>query len=54
MTGKRRTTGRRRQARDGYTTNKTVSLSKLPKGPGPGAVRRPKSSKSEQSPSTQK
>ncbi len=30
--------------RSGYTTNKTISVSKLPKGPGPGA-KHPKNSK---------
>ena len=46
MTGKRRTTRRGRPLRGGYTTDKAISVSKLPKGPGPGAAKPPKSSKS--------
>lgn len=49
MTGKRRRARTLRHVGDGYTTNKKVSLSKLPKGPGPGAIKRPKSSKSNSS-----
>lgn len=45
--------GKRRRARKeeylveggGYTTNKTVAVSKLPKGPGPGATKAPRNSK---------
>ena len=48
MTGRRRRARTLRQAGDGYTTNKKVSLSKLPKGPGPGATGRPKEFQIEQ------
>ena len=33
------------EVRDGYSTDKRISLTKLPQGPGPGAKRTPKSSK---------
>ena len=49
MKGRRRRARTVRQVRDGYTTNKTISVSKLPKGPGPGATKRPNSSKSKSS-----
>ena len=44
MKGKRRRTQRREYFRGGgYTTDKSVAVSKLPKGPGPGASKPPKS-----------
>jgi len=47
MTSKRgRSASRPYEKRGGYSTNKHISLSKLPKGPGPGATKKaPKSSK---------
>ena len=47
MKGKRRRAQRQDNVidRGGYTTDKTVAVSKLPKGPGPGASKAPKSSK---------
>ncbi len=46
MTEKRLTSRHSRSKRGGYTTDKKVSVSKLPKGPGPGAATSPKSAKS--------
>ena len=47
MKGKRRKAQRRAYSGSGgYTTDKVVVLSKLPKGPGPGASKSPKNSKS--------
>ena len=45
MTGNRRRARERTYKRGGYTTDKSISVSKLPKGPGPGAAKPPKSSK---------
>jgi hypothetical protein len=46
MKGKRRKAQRGDYIKaGGYTTDKVVSLSKLPKGPGPGASKSPKNSK---------
>ena len=47
MTAKgRRTRSRTHEKRGGYSTNKPISVSKLPKGPGPGAIKKaPKISK---------
>ena len=48
MKGKQRRTQRGEYIeRSGYTTDKTISVSKLPKGPGPGA-KHPKNSKKKQ------
>lgn len=47
MKGKRRRARREAHVidRGGYTTDKSVAVSKLPKGPGPGASKAPKNSK---------
>ena len=46
MAAKRRRAPGTYEKRGGYSTDKQVSVSKLPKGPGPGAVQKaPKSPK---------
>lgn len=46
MTSKKGRSGSRtHEKRGGYSTNKHISLSKLPEGPGPGAVRASKKTK---------
>ena len=45
MKGKRRKAQRHYVVGGGYTTNKSVAVSKLPKGPGPGASKAPKNPK---------
>ena len=45
MKGNRRREREGTYKRGGYTTDKSILVSKLPKGPAPGAAKPPKSSK---------